>query len=98
MYASVLLQQKEVPMRVACSITIFEKDRTTLERWSRGRSTPARLVMRATIVLKAATGMNNKGIAEEVGTDRLTVARWRKRFMEKGLAGIEKDLKAVVFN
>lgn len=78
-------------MRVACSITIVEKDRTTLERWSRGRSTAARLVMRAKIVLKAAAGMNNKDIAEEVGTDRLTVARWRKRFMEKGLAGIEKD-------
>jgi transposase len=47
--------------------------------------------MRAKIALKAATGMKNKDIAAEVGTDRLTVARWRRRFAERGLAGIEKD-------
>ena len=78
-------------MRVACQITLIEKDRKTLERWSRGRSTAARLVMRAKIALKAAAGMKNKDIAAEVGTDRLTVARWRRRFAEMGLTGIEKD-------
>jgi len=78
-------------MRVACQITLMERDRRMLERWSRGRSTPARLVMRAKIALKAAAGMKNQDIAAEVGTDRLTVARWRRRFAERGLAGIEKD-------
>jgi transposase len=47
--------------------------------------------MRAKIALKAAAGMKNKDIAAEVGTDRLTVARWRRRFAEMGLTGIEKD-------
>jgi len=45
--------------------------------------------MRAKIALKAAGGMKNKEIAAEVGADRMTVARWRRRFAERGLAGIE---------
>lgn len=62
-----------------------------LERWSRGRSTPARQVLRAKIVLAAAEGKENRVIAEELDTDRLLVGKWRKRFAEKALAGIEKD-------
>lgn len=78
-------------MRVAVSITIADEDRAVLERWSRGRSTPARLVVRAKIVLMAAEGKMNKEIAGELGTHPDQVALWRKRFAERGLAGIEKD-------
>ena len=78
-------------MRVACPIVLTDEDRGILERWSRGRRTPARLVMRAEIVLHAATGMKNKDIAVAVGTDRQSVSRWRLRFAGEGLAGIEKD-------
>jgi transposase len=63
----------------------------TLQRWSRGRSTPARLVRRAQIVLRAAEGQPNTEIAQDLGVERTIVGRWRKRFAEKGLAGIEKD-------
>jgi transposase len=68
-----------------------EADREVLQRWARGRSTPARLVLRAGIVLAAALGKENITIAEELSTNRLLVGKWRKRFAEKGLAGIEKD-------
>ena len=78
-------------MRRACEIVLEEKERATLERWSRGRSTPARQVLRARIVLLAAEGKPNIEIAPLVGTDRLTVARWRNRFAAKRLAGIAKD-------
>ena len=43
-------------MRIAPTITLSEEDRRTLESWSRGRSTPARLVQRAKIVILAASG------------------------------------------
>jgi hypothetical protein len=46
-------------VRVAPKIIIADKDREILERWARGRSTPARLVMRARIVLAAAEGKEN---------------------------------------
>src|SRR5487761_2432723 len=78
-------------MRRACVITLTEDVRATLERWSRRRSTEARLVERARIVLLAAAGRENKDIALELGITRATVGRWRNRFAARGLAGIEKD-------
>ena len=78
-------------MRVAKPVTVTQEQRNTLIGWSRGRSTPARVVQRAKIILLAVEGQRNKQIASEVGTDRLTVARWRTRFASGGLAGIAKD-------
>jgi transposase len=78
-------------MKVACVITLSDEERVSLEKWARGRRTPVRLVTRANIVLLAAQGRANKDIALEVGAGRVAVGRWRKRFAELGLAGIEKD-------
>ena len=78
-------------MRVAQTLTLTEEQRTTLTRWSRGRSTPARLVLRAKVALRAAEGMLNKDIARELDTDVNTVGRWRKRFAARGVEGIVKD-------
>jgi transposase len=76
---------------VAPQITLSDKDRQVLQRWARGRSTPARLVLRARIVLAAAEGKRNQAIAAELNTNRPLVGKWRTRFAQKGLAGIEKD-------
>jgi len=78
-------------MRVACPIVLTDQERKRLQKWSRGRSTPARLVLRAKIVLLAAERFRNKQIGVRLGTDQQTVTRWRRRFAEKRLAGIEKD-------
>ena len=78
-------------MRVAQAVILTDDERTTLKRWSRGRSTLVRLMERAKMVLMASKGMLNRDIAEAIGTDSHTVARWRGRFVQKRLAGIEKD-------
>ena len=78
-------------MRVAKEIVLTDEERTTLTKWSRGRATPARVVLRAKIVLLAAEGRLNKDIAVELDTSKKTVCLWRKRFAELRLAGIEKD-------
>jgi len=78
-------------MRVAPRVSLTEEQRKTLQRWSRGRATPARLVRRAKIVLLAAAGKENLEIAAELGVERTIVGRWRRRFASAGLAGIEKD-------
>jgi transposase len=78
-------------MRVAPSITLTPEEQAILERWSRGRSSPARLVLRARIVLAAAQGRQNKDIAAALQTTRKTVGQWRARFAEARLAGLEKD-------
>jgi transposase len=78
-------------MRIAPAIQLTDSDRQILEKWARGRSGPARLVLRAKIVLLAATGMENQEIAVKTGASKPTVGLWRSRFVEQGLAGIEKD-------
>jgi len=78
-------------MRVAVQIMVTDVERAALVKWSRGRSTPARLVLRAKIVLAAADGRENKDIAEDLGCKRETVARWRNRFASLRLVGIERD-------
>ena len=78
-------------MRSAAEITLSQSERQTLEKWARGRSTAVRLTQRARIVLLASKGLSNKDIATDVGVSRYLVGRWRSRFAELGLAGIEKD-------
>jgi DNA-binding CsgD family transcriptional regulator len=78
-------------MRVAATIKLTDQQRKTLQRWARGRSTPVRLMQRAKIVLLAADGKENKEIAQTLAVQPSTVGRWRKRFAQSGLAGIEKD-------
>ncbi len=57
----------------------------------RGRSTPARLVQRARIILAASDGRENKDIAAQLGCTRRTAGTWRNRFATDRLAGIEHD-------
>lgn len=78
-------------MRVAAAIELCDAQRQQLQQWARGRSTPYRLVKRAEIILLAADGLQDQQIALKVGTDRHTVARWRKRFLDKGALGLAKD-------
>lgn len=78
-------------MRIAAKITVTDEQRATLQRWARGRSTPVRLMQRAQMILLAAEGKQSKKIAETLGVQPSTVGRWRQRFAERGLAGIEKD-------
>jgi transposase len=79
-------------MRVAQSIELSEEEIKTLTAWSRGRRVATRLMQRAKIVLMAAEGEQNKTVAELLGIDPRQVSRWRRRFVQKRLAGIEKDL------
>jgi transposase len=78
-------------MRVAQPVVLEDGQRETLERWARGRSLPARLVERAGIILRAVAGKQDLEIAAELGMSNQKAARWRKRFLKMGMAGLEKD-------
>jgi transposase len=78
-------------MRKACVIQFRKGEQKMLERWARGRRVEARVVLRAKIVLAAAQGKQNRQIARELGTNRLTAGLWRRRFCEGRLEGIRKD-------
>ena len=79
-------------MRIAPEIVLTEDERVELTKLARSRLTSVRQAQRAQIVLLAANGMQNREIAEEMGVGRIQVARWRGRYAEKRLAGIERDL------
>lgn len=78
-------------MRVAPIIVLTPEEREQLERWSRGRSTPQRLVLRSKIILLASQRKTNKEIIEELNTSPVTVGRWRSRFALLRIEGIRKD-------
>jgi transposase len=82
-------------MRVAVAIELTEEERSKLTKWSRGRRTPARRVLRARIILAAADGMLNQEIAARLDCKRETVSRWRNRFAEQAtgerLAALKQD-------
>lgn len=78
-------------MRIAPAIELSPSDQKTLKAWSRGRRTPARLVLRAKIVLLAAEGLENQEIAERLQTSKPTVGLWRSRFASGGVPAIQKD-------
>ena len=75
--------------RVAPVIDLNDKDRETLSSWTRAGRTEQRLVMRARIVLAASHGTRNRDIARELGTREATVNKWRCRFHESGLKGLQ---------
>ena len=78
-------------MRVAPPVELTEDQQRALQQWARGRSLPARQVERARIVLLAAAGKQDLEIAAEVGISNQKAARWRKRFLKMGLAGLAQD-------
>ena len=78
-------------MRVACPVVLSTEQRNMLESRARARSAAARSVERARIVLMAATGMQDKQIAAKLRIMPEKAARWRNRFLEGGLAALDKD-------
>ena len=78
-------------MRVARPVVLSAEQRDTLESRARARSASARSVERARIVLLAASGMQDRQIAAKLRIMPEKAARWRNRFLDGGLAALEKD-------
>lgn len=79
-------------MRVAPVVSLTDEQQRELTRLARSKRTSVRLAQLAQMVLLAARGLQNKDIAEQLGIGRVQVARWRERYLECGLQGIERDL------
>ena len=70
-------------------IDLSEEERSTLEAWLRRRTTSQALAERARIVLACAAGLqSNVVLAERLRLNRVTVGKWRARFLEKRLEGL----------
>jgi DNA-binding CsgD family transcriptional regulator len=85
---------QEITGPMAGRIRTFDltsRDRETLERWIRGRTTPQRLVMRSRVVLLLAEGISGRVAAERLGISRHTVDLWRRRYLQGGCDALIRD-------
>lgn len=72
-------------------IKLTSPERQYLENLARKYTSPYRDVLRARIILYAAQGLSNDEIGKRLDTPRQIVSKWRKRFFEKRLEGLEEE-------
>jgi putative transposase len=75
-------------------VTLDENQRKQLDAFSRSRSLPHALVVRAKIILAAADGEQSGNIASQLDVSRHTVAKWRGRFAEQGIEGLYDEYRS----
>ena len=61
-------------------IRLSAAEQQALEALQRAGKTPQQTVRRVSILLLAHAGVSNQAIADQVGTSRNLVQKWRKRF------------------
>lgn len=83
-----------MPRNSPYNIVLSDQERDELEARARRYTSSYAQVVRAKIVLMAAEGLRNDQIAARLDTPRQVVSKWRKRFYEQRLAGLE-DLPRV---
>jgi hypothetical protein len=78
-----------MPTQSPYRIEPTDDERAILDERARAHTAPYWEVVRARIVLLAAEGFPNKEIAKRLYTTPQTVSKWRKRFHQEGLGGLE---------
>ena len=80
-----------MPRKSPYIVNLTAKERDSLAALARKYTSPYRDVIRAKIVLYAAQGLGNEQIARRLDMPRQVVSKWRKRFFEDGLPGLEEQ-------
>ncbi len=71
------------------AITLTTGEKNALEDIARKYTSPYFQVVRAKVVLMAAQGLRNDQIAGCLSLPRQIVSKWRKRFFDERLEGLE---------
>jgi transposase len=74
--------------RRAPQIDLMPEERSILEGMLRSPTTAQRDVLRARIVLMAASGLRNEEIQEALGVSKPVVVKWRSRFASSRMNGL----------
>jgi transposase len=72
-------------------LELTDLEREQLVRWERRRKSSQALALRSRIVLQCTAGLSNREVAEVVGVSPATVGKWRSRFCELRLDGLQDD-------
>jgi hypothetical protein len=79
-----------MPKTSPFEIKLSRKEREVLQHRAAKYTSPYCEVVRAKIILLAAEGTQNKHIAQCLSLPSQIVCRWRKRFFEERLAGLDE--------
>jgi transposase len=74
-------------------LSLTSEQQEELRRWTQSRTLPAGDVYRARLILALADGMTYAAIKKALHTTAPTIARWKQRFEEFGMAGLEAQHK-----
>ena len=69
-------------------IDLTAEERETLGRFVRRRKTAQQRAQRSRVILLCGDGRSNREVATKLGLHETTVCKWRRRFVEKRLAGL----------
>jgi transposase len=82
------MRRRGTPM---AELVLSDEERDTLERWARRPTTAQALALRCRIVLACARGGSNTEVADQLGVNRMTVGKWRARFVTDRLDGLHDE-------
>jgi transposase len=77
--------------RTKAELVLSDDERATLERWARRPKSAQRLAQRASIVLACASGTSNLEVARQLRVSPATVGKWRSRFVDRRLNGLDDE-------
>ena len=78
-----------MPKKSPYSVTLTTHEEKHLQEMAQKYTSPYYQVVRAKVVLLASQGLENKEIGKQLDLPRQIVSKWRKRFSEQRLAGLQ---------
>ena len=79
-----------MPRKSPYTILLEQNEKEYLQAVTRKYTSSYRDVMRAKVILLAADGLSNKHIGQRLDLPRQIVSKWRKRFFEERLDGLQE--------
>jgi hypothetical protein len=80
-----------MPVPIACPVSLTHDEHARLESLVRAHSTPQALAFRCRLILRTAAPdhPSNLQVATAMNCERHTVGRWRSRYLQDGLSGLQ---------
>src|SRR5277367_2551783 len=73
-------------------LVVTDQEREELQEMTQSRTLPAGDVMRSRMILLLADGVAYQKIQDLLDTTAPTIARWKRRFLERRIAGLMEEL------
>ncbi len=77
--------------RPTTPIRLDGQEKDQLRSMARSRSQSHGMVQRARIVLACAEGESHVAIGSRLGISKMTVGKWRRRYLEQGIEGLQDE-------